>query len=206
MKNPIRQLYNWVLNLADSQHGERSLGLISFMEAIFFPIPPDVLLIPLCLGNKKKIVRFFIICSIFSIFGGIIGYGIGHEIWWVIEGEFSNIAKWFFNFIPGFSEPLFYNIKEKYDLYDFWIIFTAGFTPIPFKVFTISAGAFNLSFPMFILASAISRTLRFLIVSTLIYKFGVPVKDFIDKYFNLLSVIFTLLLIGGFLIIKTLAH
>ncbi len=206
MKNPIRQLYNWVLSLANSQHGERSLGLISFTEAIFFPIPPDVLLIPLCLGNKKKIIRFFTICSTFSIFGGIIGFGIGHEIWWVNESEFSNIAKWFFNFIPGFSETLFYNIKEKYDLYDFWIIFTAGFTPIPFKVFTISAGAFNLSFPMFILASAISRTLRFLIVSTLIYKFGAPVKDFIDKYFNLLSVIFTLLLIGGFLIIKTLAH
>ena len=116
MKNPIRQLYNWVLNLANSKNGEKSLGIISFTEAIFFPIPPDVLLIPLCLGNKTKIVRFFTICSVFSILGGIIGYGIGHEIWWESESKFSNIANWFFNFIPGFSDSLFYNIKEKYDL------------------------------------------------------------------------------------------
>ena len=206
MKNLIRQLYNWVLNLANSKNGEKSLGTISFTEAIFFPIPPDVLLIPLCLGNREKWIRFFLVCSIMSIFGGIVGYTIGMKIWWSEVDEFSNIANWFFEFIPGFSEFVFYSIKSKYELYDFWIVFTAGFTPIPFKIFTISAGAFNVSFIMFVIASAISRSLRFFIVSSLIYKFGKPVKELIDKYFNLLSVIFTILLIGGFLLIKSLAH
>ena len=141
-----------------------------------------------------------------SIFGGIVGYTIGMKIWWSEVDEFSNIANWFFEFIPGFSESVFYSIKSKYELYDFWIVFTAGFTPIPFKIFTVSAGAFNVSFIMFVIASAISRSLRFFIVSALIYKFGKPVKELIDKYFNLLSVIFTILLIGGFLLIKSLAH
>ena len=206
MTNPIRSLYNWVLSLADSKNGEKSLGVISFTEAIFFPIPPDILLIPLCLGNRNKALRFFTVCSILSILGGIAGYFIGTKIWWSGANEFSAIAQWFFEYIPGFSESIFYSIKSKYELYDFWIIFTAGFTPIPFKIFTISAGAFNVSFIMFVIASAISRSLRFLIVSALIYKFGQPVKELIDKYFNLLSVIFTVLLIGGFLLIKSFAH
>ena len=206
MTNPIRSLYNWVLSLADSKNGEKSLGVISFTEAIFFPIPPDILLIPLCLGNRSKAFRFFTVCSVLSILGGIAGYFIGTKIWWSGANEFSAIAQWFFEYIPGFSESIFYSIKSKYELYDFWIIFTAGFTPIPFKIFTISAGAFNVSFIMFVIASAISRSLRFLIVSALIYKFGQPVKELIDKYFNLLSVIFTILLIGGFLLIKSFAH
>ena len=206
MKNPIRQLYHWVLRLAESKNGGISLGLISFTEAIFFPIPPDILLIPLCLGKRKKIYNFFIICSILSILGGFVGYFIGQKLWWSGENEFSVIAICFFDFIPGFSESLFYEIKSKYDLYDFWIIFTAGFTPIPFKIFTISAGAFNLSFSMFLIASAISRSLRFLIVVSLISIFGAPIKEFIDRYFNILSVIFTILLVGGFLLIKTLAN
>ena len=206
MTNPIRSLYNWVLSLADSKNGEKSLGVISFTEAIFFPIPPDILLIPLCLGNRSKAFRFFAVCSVLSILGGIAGYFIGTKIWWSGANEFSAIAQWFFEYIPGFSESIFYSIKSKYELYDFWIIFTAGFTPIPFKIFTISAGAFNVSFIMFVIASAISRSLRFLIVSALIYKFGQPVKELIDKYFNLLSVIFTVLLIGGFLLIKSFAH
>ena len=206
MTNPIRSLYNWVLSLADSKNGEKSLGVISFTEPIFFPIPPDILLIPLCLGNRNKALRFFTVCSILSILGGIAGYFIGTKIWWSGANEFSAIAQWFFEYIPGFSESIFYSIKSKYELYDFWIIFTAGSTPIPFKIFTISAGAFNVSFIMFVIASAISRSLRFLIVSVLIYKFGQPVKELIDKYFNLLSVIFTVLLIGGFLLIKSFAH
>lgn len=195
-------MYLWVVSLSESRHGSISLCLISFCEAIFFPIPPDVLLIPLCLGKRKKIFTFFIFCSLFSILGGISGYYIGYYIWWNSATQFSAIAQTFFNYIPGFSETAFYSIKSQYDLYDFWIIFTAGFTPIPYKIFTISAGAFHLSFPMFILASGISRSLRFLILSLLLYKFGENIREFIDRYFNILAVIFTVLLIGGFLLIK----
>ena len=202
MKNPIKKLYNWILLLANSKNGSISLGIISFTEAIFFPIPPDILLIPLCIGNRKKIFNFFIICTIFSIIGAICGYFIGKNIWWTNQNQFSNIAIWFFDFVPGVNSSLFYEIKEKYDLYNFWIIFTAGFTPIPFKIFTISAGAFNLSFTMFFIASSLSRALRFLVLSTLIYIYGVSIKEFIDRYFNLLSVIFTILFISGFLLLK----
>ena len=202
MKNPIKNLYLWVLNLGKTKNGEKALAFISITESIFFPIPPDVLLIPLCLGNKNKIIKFFIICSIFSVLGGIIGYLIGLNIWWNSTNEFSDFAKLFFHYVPGFTEAVFYSIKEKYEIYNFWIIFTAGFTPIPFKIFTISAGAFNVSFIMFIIASALSRSLRFFIISILIYKYGSPVKELINKYFNLLSVIFTVLLVAGFFLFK----
>ena len=89
MNNPVRILYNWVLSLSYSKNGDKSLGLISFTEAIFFPFPPDILLIPLCLGNRTKILRYFTICSVLSIFGGITGYYIGMKIWWSEANEFS---------------------------------------------------------------------------------------------------------------------
>ena len=110
----------------------------------------------------------------------------------------------FFNHIPGFSSELFTAIQQKFDLYNFFIVFTAGFTPIPFKIITISAGAFNINFPMFIIASTISRSARFFLVALLIKKFGKLITTFIDKYFNILSIVFTILLIGGFFALKVL--
>ena len=111
-------------------------------------------------------------------------------------------AHFFFDNIPGFNEDLFLNIKEQYDFHGFIIIFTAGFTPIPYKLFTITAGAFNISFISFVIAATISRSVRFFLVSFLIRKYGANVKDFIDQYFNLLTVIFLVMLIGGYVLIK----
>lgn len=202
MYNPIKNIYDWVISLSNSKNAKISLGFISYCEAIFFPIPPDVLFIPLCLGKKKNILSFFIICSFCSILGGITGYLIGYSIWWDDFKQFSIIAEAFFLYIPGFSESGFYSLKSQYDLYGFWIIFTAGFTPIPYKIFTISAGAFSISLPIFIIASGISRSLRFLILAILLYKFGENIRDFIERYFNLLAVIFTLILLVGFLLIR----
>ena len=110
----------------------------------------------------------------------------------------------FFNHIPGFTEQVFLKIQEKHEIYNFLIVFTAGFTPIPFKIITISAGAFSVNFPIFLLASIVVRSARFFLVALLIRQFGEPITVFIDKYFNVLSIIFTLLLIGGFLVLKTL--
>ncbi|MDP6170328.1 MAG: DedA family protein, partial [Candidatus Marinimicrobia bacterium] len=104
--------------------------------------------------------------------------------------------------IPGFDQKAFSNIKTLYEQYNFMIIFTAGFTPIPFKLFTISAGAFGIQFPLFLLAGAISRSARFLLVAYLIKKFGRPITNFIDEYFNLLAILFTVLLFGGFFLIE----
>ncbi|RPH99825.1 MAG: DedA family protein [Calditrichaeota bacterium] len=198
----IRRLYDWVLHWADSPYGAIALFALSFAEASFFPIPPDVLLIALVLGKQNKAFRFALICTVASVLGASFGYGIGFRLWWSEPGVFSGIADWFFRHIPGFSHEIFYSVKRLYEKWNFWVVFTAGFTPIPFKVFTITAGSFNVSFPMMILASIISRAARFYLVAGMIWKWGEPIKGFIDKYFNWLALAFTVLLVGGFAVIK----
>ncbi len=198
----VRKLYDWVLSWSESPYGPLALFLLAFAEASFFPVPPDALLIALVLGARKKAFNFALNCAIASVIGALLGYGIGHYVWWTGVNEFSGFAHFFFNNVPGFSEKLFFDVKSMYEEWNFWIIFTAGFTPIPYKVFTISAGAFDINIFMFILASIISRAGRFFLVAALIWKFGEQIKGFIDKYFNLLAILFTVLLVGGFVVIK----
>lgn len=201
--NFIKNIYDWVLNLSTKPNSNYSISILSFSEAFFFPIPPDVLLIPLCLGNRKKAWNFALLCSIFSILGGMIGYYIGKVLWWNVPGvEYSYLANLFMEYIPGVNEAGFNNIKKLYDEWDFWIVFTAGFTPIPFKLITISAGTFNINLSMFIFASIISRSARFFLLASLIKVYGQSISTFIEKYFNILALLFTLLLIGGFILIK----
>lgn len=198
----LRNLYDWVLHWSKTRYGPVALFILAFAEASFFPIPPDALLIALVLGFQKKAFKFAAICLIGSVLGALLGYSIGHFLWWTPSNEFTGIANFFFTNIPSFTEEAFYNIQQLYIEYDFWIIFTAGFTPLPYKVITISSGAFNINVLMFIVASVISRGARFLLVAALIWKFGPAIKEFIDKYFNWLAIAFTVLLIGGFVAIK----
>ena len=198
----FRRLYDWVLKWAETPWGPLALFILAFAESSFFPVPPDVLLIPLVLGARNKAFRFALNCTIGSVLGAIGGYAVGYFLWWKSPVEFSAIAFFFFDVIPGFTVELFYDVQELYREWDFWIVFTAGFTPIPYKVFTITGGAFKLGLPMFITASIISRGARFFLVAWLIWKFGPQIKGFIDKYFNLLALAFTVLLIGGFVLIK----
>jgi membrane protein YqaA with SNARE-associated domain len=198
----IRNLYDWVLHWAETPYGPIALFAIAFAEASFFPIPPDPLLIALVLGARKKAFRFAMICTIASVCGGVLGYAIGYFAWWGIDGNFSPLANFFLNNIPGFSVKNFLKVQELYQNWDFWVVFTAGFTPLPYKVFTISGGAFAINFFMFMLASVISRAGRFYLVAFLIWKFGPQIKGFIDKYFNWLAIAFTVLLIGSFVLIK----
>lgn len=194
-------MYNWVLGLADKPYGSQALVVLSFAESSFFPIPPDVLLMPLAIGSRKKALRFALYCSLGSVIGGLFGYWIGYVLWW--QGtDFSGLAMFFFNYIPGFTQDKFYHVQKLYDQYDFWIVFTAGFTPLPFKVITISSGAFNVNLGMFLLASFLSRSARFFLIGGLLAFFGEPVKQFIDRYFNLLAILFVVLLFGGFLVLK----
>lgn len=183
------------MHWAETPYGGPALFALAFAESSFFPIPPDVLLIALALSMPSKAFYFAAICSVASILGGIAGYGIGWGLWEAVQG-------FFFTYVPGFSHHLFDKIKGSYELYNFWVVFTAGFTPIPYKVITISAGVFKINFPVFVLASAISRSARFFLVAWLIYKFGSSVKKFIDRYLNILSIVFTILLLGGFILIK----
>ena len=197
----LRKLYNWVLHFAETPYGLPALFILSFSEASFFPVPPDVLLIALSLGHRKQALKFAFICSIASVAGGLVGYSIGHFLWWD-GGNYNAVATFFFNNIPGFTVDLFEQIQNKYNHYGFMIIFTAGFTPIPFKLFTISAGAFDISLPLFFIASTISRSARFFLVSFLICKYGEKINYFIDRYFNLLSIILVIILVGSYFLIN----
>ncbi|MFQ6613142.1 MAG: YqaA family protein [Fidelibacterota bacterium] len=202
--NLIRKLYDWVLHWAETPYGIPALAILAFAEASFFPVPPDILLIALALGIRKKAFHFAFYCSLFSILGALFGYSLGHFLWWNGPGEFSALARFFFDKVPGLDRELFFRIGADYDRWNFWVIFTAGFTPIPYKVFTITAGAFDINLAMFLVASIISRSARFFLVGGLIWKFGAPIRDFIDRYFNWLALLFTLLLLGGFWLVKTL--
>ena len=201
--NQIKKIYDWVLDLAEKPNGNISLSILSFSEASFFPIPPDVLLIPLCLGNRRKAFVFALLCSLFSILGAILGYYIGKLLWWDIPGvEYSFIANTFIQYVPGITIDGFNKIQALYEQWNFWIVFTAGFTPIPFKLITISAGTFNIDLLMFIFASIISRSARFFLVASLINIYGETIRGFIENYFNYLAILFTVLLLGGFILIK----
>lgn len=198
----LRKLYDWVLHWAETPYGPVALFILAFAESSFFPIPPDALLIALVLGATTKAFKFALNCTIASVLGALLGYTIGHFLWWTPSNEFTSIALFFFNNIPGFTQKLFFDVQNMYDKFNFWIVFTAGFTPIPYKVITISAGAFNIDVIMFVIASVISRGARFFLVAFLIWKFGPQIRNFIDKYFNWLAIAFTVLLIGGFVAIN----
>ncbi len=191
----FRKLYDWMLHWADTPYGPLALFLLALAESSFFPIPVDPLLIALCLGAMKKSWRFALITSLASVTGGMIGYLIGFGIWEAVDS-------FFFKYVPGFSESLFERVMANFNEYGFWYVFAAGFTPIPYKVFTIASGVFKLNFFLFVIASAISRSLRFFAIAALFRKFGPRIKIFIDKYFNLLAILFFILLFGGFLVVR----
>ncbi|MBE6178351.1 MAG: DedA family protein [Rikenellaceae bacterium] len=197
--NPIKRLYDWMLSWGHSRWGAVALFCFAFAESSFFPIPPDVLLIALCLGAVARSFRFAAICTMGSVLGAVLGYAIGYLAWQTPSGEYTSLAHFFFNHV--FSVEAFEKVGALYDRYNFWIVFTAGFTPLPYKIFTITGGLFHINFVMFLLASVISRGMRFFLIAWLIWKFGAPIKGFIDKYFNLLAILFTVLLIGSFVFI-----
>ena len=191
----VRRMYDWVLSWADSKLAVPALVLLACAEASFFPIPPDVLLLAMCLGQPKHGLRFAALCAVGSVVGGLLGYAVGAVLWHELSG-------FFYAWIPGFTPGAFEAVQGMYQEWGVWIVFTAGFSPIPFKLFTISSGVMGMSLGPFLLASAVSRSLRFFLVAGLIYQFGESVKSLIDKYFNLLALVFSVLLVGGVLMIK----
>ena len=199
----MRRLQDWVEHLADRPYAVPALFGLAIAESVFFPIPVDILLMAICVSRPKSSFRFATICTIGSVLGGVVGYGIGYFLWYEVgTTTFSGLANFFFDTVPGFSEETFVGVQDLYREYDFLAIFAAGFTPLPYKVFTITAGVFQISVPVFILASILSRAGRFFLVGGLFYLFGEPIKRFIDKYLELLSIAFLILLIGGFILLK----
>ena len=195
--NLLRRVYDWTLTLAERKSAGGWLAAISFAEASFFPIPPDVLLIPLCLGALRKALKFALICSVASVLGGAAGYAIGAFGWETVQDIF-------YKYVPGFTEEKFRHLTSWYKEWGWPLVLLAGFSPIPYKIFTIASGVLGMAFPQFLLASAVSRSARFFIVAVLIAKFGEPMKVFIDKHFNKLALAFGVLLLGGFAVLKLL--
>ncbi len=189
----MRRLYDWVLHWAATPYGTWALFLLAFAESSFFPIPPDVLLIAMCVARPERSFRFALVCSVGSVLGGCLGYLIG---WQFMASLGSRIVDFY-----GLTEKVTY-IENLYSTYDAWAVGIAGFTPIPYKVFTIAAGMFKIDFAVFVLASAASRSARFFLVGGLIRVFGPQIQRFIDRYFDILAVSFTVLLVGGFVLFK----
>lgn len=189
----IKKMYDWVLHWAKTPYAVPALFLLAFAESSFFPVPPDVLLIALAISIPKKSFKYAMICMIGSVLGGILGYGIG------LYG-YELVGKPIVDFYHG--QEIMNMIKLQYDQHGFFGILIAAITPIPYKVFTIASGVFEFDFWSFFVASVLGRGTRFFVVAGLIWKFGPAIRDFIEKYFNYLSIAFMVLLIGGFLIIK----
>ena len=194
--NVVRRLYDWVLAWADSPRGTWALFLISFAESSFFPIPPDPLLLALCLGNRTRSFWYAFVCSLGSVLGGMFGYLLGRLFW------NESVQSFFYDWIPGFTPKVEAHFAEGYAEHGFLIVFTAGFSPIPYKVFTLLSGAAKMNVGMFFLASAISRSARFFLEGVLIWKFGAPISGFIDRYFDKLAFLFVVLLVGGLVAVK----
>lgn len=193
----VRRLYDWVLHWADTPYAVPALFLLSFAESSFFPIPPDVLLIALCIGEVQKSYRFALWCSIASVLGGIAGYGIGMFLW-----EIEAVQQFFYTWVPGVNAKSVAKVSSLYEQYNFWVVFVAAFTPIPYKVITILAGVCAIHFPMFVLASAIGRSARFFLVAWLFRKYGPTIKDFIERRFALVTIAIAVVGILGFVALK----
>lgn len=190
---PLHRLYHWVLGWADRPGGTWALFGIAFAESSFFPIPPDVLLIPLALGNVRRALWFALVCTAGSVAGAVLGYVIGSSL-------FASIGQPIIELYHGMDH---YNeLGQLFEDNLLVTLGTAGFTPIPFKVFTIAAGAFGVSFPAFVAISALSRGARFFLVAGLIRLFGESIRVFIEKYFNLLTIAFVVLLVLGFVAVS----
>ena len=187
------KLFAWIDSLAAMPHPSWWLFLLAFAESSFFPIPPDVLLITLGVASPDKALWYGLVCSLGSVVGGAAGYGIG------LYGGRPLLYRFF-------NENKIHAVEKLYDRYNAWATGIAGLTPIPYKVFTIAGGAFKINFKIFVLASMVSRTLRFMTEGAMLYFFGSSIRDFLFKWFNWVSIGFVLLLVGGFWLLHRFGH
>ena len=192
-KNLTRRIYDKTLDLAARKNAIWWLFAISFIESSFFPIPPDIMIIPMVLAMPKNAYRIAGIATLASVLGGYFGYGIG------VFG-YEVIAKPLLEFYGYMAQ--FVKFENYYHEYGAWIVFGAGITPFPYKIITIASGVVHLNLAVFTVASVLARGFRFYIIAVLLKKFGAPMKVFIEKNLNLLSILFLVLLIGGFAVIK----
>ncbi|WP_299756971.1 VTT domain-containing protein [uncultured Boseongicola sp.] len=189
----IRRLYDWTLSLSAHPRALWALAAVSFVESSFFPIPPDIIMIPMILAQPRKAWLIALVATVASVFGGLLGYFIGAAL-------FDTIGQAIFDFYGKSDAVAAFN--ERFNAYGAWAVLVAGVTPFPYKVITIMSGWTGLSIPVFIVASIVARGLRFFIVAGLLWKFGDPIRLFIEKYLGLLFTLFVILLVGGFYAVR----
>ncbi len=189
----LRRLYDWTMSLAAHRGAPTALAIVAFVESSVFPLPPDLLLLPMVLSERRKAWLYAGICTVASVAGGLLGWVIGAFL-------FEAVAQPILAFY-GYSEK-FHEFAAWYNDWGAWIVFFAGVTPFPYKVITIASGATGLPLPVFMLASVLARGLRFFVVAALLYWVGPPIRDFIEKRLGLVFTVFVILLFGGFAAIK----
>lgn len=185
----LRGLYDWVMRLAAHKRALPALAVISFLESSVFPIPPDVMLIPMVLADRARAFRIALVCTIASVLGGLLGYAIGYYL-------FETLGEWVvrtYGLQAGLAA-----FRAGFDEYGIWIILIKGLTPIPYKLVTIASGAAHFDLFTFVWASIVTRGLRFFLVAALLWKFGEPIRSFIEKRLTLLTWLFLIALVGGF--------
>lgn len=189
----MRRMYDWMMGMARSDKAPHALFLVSFIESSFFPIPPDVMLVPMVLANRLKAWWFATVATMGSVLGGAAGYAIGYFFFEAIGHPilaFYGKADSFDQFAQWFNE------------WGVWILIIKGMTPFPYKVLTITAGVTKMPFLEFMVASVVARAMRFLLVAALLYWFGEPIRDFIEKRLSLVTTVFVVALVGGFIAVK----
>jgi membrane protein YqaA with SNARE-associated domain len=189
----LRALYDRTLKASAHPHAERWLAAVSFIESSVFPIPPDVMLIPMVLADRAKAWRIALICTIASVLGGLLGYAIGSVF-------FDLVGQPILDFYSAGEK--FVIFQEKFADWGAWAVFFAGVTPFPYKVITIASGFVHLDLLVFVVASVLARGLRFFLVAGLLWYFGEPIRTFIEAHLGKLTILFFVLLLGGFLVVK----
>jgi membrane protein YqaA with SNARE-associated domain len=189
----LRRLYDWVIRLAGSPRALPAMGVVAFAESSFFPIPPDVMLIPMVLANRTKAFKIALVCTICSVLGGLLGYAIGYYF-------FETVGGWLVT-TYGMQSGL-EKFRAQYTEWGIWVILIKGLTPIPYKLVTIASGAAHFDLFTFVWASIVTRGARFFIVAALLWKYGEPIRAFIEKRLTLVTWLFLIALIGGFVAVK----
>ena len=189
----IRSLYDWVIRLAAHPRALPALGVVSFLESSIFPIPPDVMLIPMVLANRAKAFTIALVCTVCSVLGGLAGYAIGYYF-------FETIGEWVVK-TYGLQAGL-EKFRDEFTRYGTWVILIKGLTPIPYKLVTIASGAAHFDLFTFVWASIVTRGLRFFLVAALLWKYGEPIRAFIEKRLTLVMWLFLIALVGGFVAVK----
>ncbi len=189
----LRRVYDWMMKMAEHPKALWAMSGVSFVESSFFPIPPDIMLIPMVLAKRHKAFLYATAATIASVLGGVLGYLIGALLFDMIGQPLLE----FYGYGGKFSE-----FAARYNEWGAWIVLMAGLTPFPYKVITIASGATGLGFPIFMLASIVARAIRFYAVCGLLYMFGAQIRTFIEKYFGFVTLAFFIMLIAGFALIK----